>query len=264
MLQTEDDAIALPSDIGAQSCMFNYVVSAQKPTSVTHSACGNFTSTTSLNLIIGKCTRIEIHTVTDEGLQGILDVPVYGRISCLELVRISNEPKDLLFISTERYKFFVIEYDENTGELVTRANGDARGLSGRPTDSGQIGVLDPDSRVIGLYLYEGLFKVIPIQAPDFKDAYDVRLEELEVIDLKFIHCCAWPTLAVLYQDPKGGRHLKTYEIHDKVRNEHIEDISLKFSLCYTSLINTDPLILITKLYFNTDPLILCLLVPRLI
>ena len=42
-------------------------------------------------------------------------------------------------------------------------------------------------------------KVIPIQAPDFKEAYDVRLEELEVIDLKFIHRCLWPTLAVLYQ-----------------------------------------------------------------
>ena len=50
------------------------------------------------------------------------------------------------------------------GELITRANGDARGLSGRPTDSGQIGVLDPDCRLIGLYLYEGLFKVTSPQS----------------------------------------------------------------------------------------------------
>ena len=40
-------------------------------------------------------------------------------------------------------------------------------MSGRPTDSGQIGALDPDCRLIGLYLYEGLFKVTSL-----KNSYD--------------------------------------------------------------------------------------------
>lgn len=35
-----------------------------------------------------------------------------------------GEPQDLLFISTERYKFCVLAYDAKTGEIITKANGD--------------------------------------------------------------------------------------------------------------------------------------------
>lgn len=45
------------------------------------------------------------------------------------------------------------------GELVTRANGDIRDNVGRPVDNGQIGIIDPECRLIGLHLYDGLFKV---------------------------------------------------------------------------------------------------------
>ena len=45
------------------------------------------------------------------------------------------------------------------GELVTRANGDIKDNVGRPVDNGQIGVVDPDTRLIGLHLYDGLLKV---------------------------------------------------------------------------------------------------------
>ncbi|KAF3778186.1 hypothetical protein EJ110_NYTH43946 [Nymphaea thermarum] len=49
--------------------VWNYVVTAHKPTNVTHSCVGNFTSPQELNLIIAKCTRIEIHLLTPQGLQ---------------------------------------------------------------------------------------------------------------------------------------------------------------------------------------------------
>lgn len=38
---------------------------------------------------------------------------------------IQKEAKDLLFISTERYKFCVLGYEN--GEIVTHANGDVQG-----------------------------------------------------------------------------------------------------------------------------------------
>jgi len=196
----------------ATGSMYNYVVTAHKPTNVTHSLCGNFTAPGDLNLIIAKCTRIEIHNLTPEGLQGVVDVPVYGRIAVLELFRPPGMAKDLLFLSTERYKFCVLEYDSESGELVTRANGDIRGTTGRPADSGQLGMVDPDCRMIGLHLYEGLLKVIPMDGPNLREAFDVRLEELNVIDVKFLHGCKQPTLAVLHEDTKRQRHLKTYEV----------------------------------------------------
>ncbi|EIE24281.1 hypothetical protein COCSUDRAFT_28729 [Coccomyxa subellipsoidea C-169] len=196
-----------------QGCAFNYVVTAHKPTSVTQSIVGNFTSPTDINLIISKCTRIEIHTLTPEGLKGVADVAIYGRVATMELFRPVGESKDLLFLSTERYKFCVLEYDSETGELVTRANGDIEDQVGRPCDNGQIGIVDPGCRMIGLHLYDGLFKVIPIDDKgQLHEAFNMRIDELNVIDMIFLEGCAKPTIAVLYQDNKDARHIKTYEV----------------------------------------------------
>eukprot|EP01018_Ginkgo_biloba_P031082 Gb_27300 [translate_table: standard] len=202
--------------------IWNYVVTAHKPTNVTHSCVGNFTSPHDLNLIIAKCTRIEIHLLTPQGLQPMLDVPIYGRIATLELFRPHGEPQDFLFISTERYKFCVLQWDVEAAELITRAMGDVSDRIGRPTDNGQIGIIDPDCRLIGLHLYDGLFKVIPFDNKgQLKEAFNIRLEELQVLDIKFLYGCSKPTICVLYQDNKDARHVKTYEValKDKDFNE---------------------------------------------
>ncbi|KAB2091997.1 hypothetical protein ES319_A03G233400v1 [Gossypium barbadense] len=192
---------------------WNYVVTAHKPTNVTHSCVGNFTSPQELNLIVAKCTRIEIHLLTAQGLQPMLDVPIYGRIATLELFRPHGEAQDFLFIATERYKFCVLQWDSETSELITRAMGDVSDRIGRPTDNGQIGVIDPDCRLIGLHLYDGLFKVIPFDNKgQLKEAFNIRLEELQVLDIKFLYGCSKPTIVVLYQDNKDARHVKTYEV----------------------------------------------------
>ncbi|GJN15385.1 hypothetical protein PR202_gb02295 [Eleusine coracana subsp. coracana] len=173
--------------------VWNYVVTAHKPTSVSHSCVGNFTSPNQLNLIIAKCTRIEIHLLTPQGLQPMLDVPIYGRIATIELFR--------------------PHWDADKSELLTRAMGDVSDRIGRPTDNGQIGIIDPDCRLIGLHLYDGLFKVIPFDNKgQLKEAFNIRLEELQVLDIKFLHGCVKPTIVVLYQDNKDARHVKTYEV----------------------------------------------------
>uniref|UniRef100_A0A7N0V777 DNA damage-binding protein 1 n=1 Tax=Kalanchoe fedtschenkoi TaxID=63787 RepID=A0A7N0V777_KALFE len=173
--------------------IWNYVVTAHKPTNVTHSCVGNFTGPQELNLIIAKCTRIEIHLLTPQGLQPVLDVPLYGRIATLELFR----PR----------------WDAESSEVTTRAMGDVSDRIGRPTDNGQIGIIDPDCRLIGLHLYDGLFKVIPFDnRGQLKEAFNIRLEELQVLDVKFLFGCLKPTIVVLYQDNKDNRHVKTYEV----------------------------------------------------
>ncbi|KAF9588985.1 hypothetical protein IFM89_017664 [Coptis chinensis] len=192
---------------------WNYAVTAHKPTNVTHSCVGNFTSPHELNLIIAKCTRIEIHLLTPQGLQAMVDVPIYGRIATVELFRPYGEAQDFLFIATERYKFCVLQWDAETSDLITRAMGDVSDRIGRPTDNGQIGIIDPDCRLIGLHLYDGLFKVIPFDnRGQLKEAFNIRLEELQVLDIKFLYGCSKPTIVVLYQDSKDARHVKTYEV----------------------------------------------------
>ncbi|KAM7524858.1 hypothetical protein LguiA_014760 [Lonicera macranthoides] len=171
------------------SSIYNYVVTAHKPTNVTHSCVGNFTGPNDLNLIVAKCTRIEIHLLTPQGLQGIsataqqlhtgLLVYVLSDLpyALLEEPWISftsdlpTESQDLLFIATERYKFCVIQWDSEAAEVIPLDN------------KGQL-----------------------------KEAFNIRLEELQVLDIKFLYGCSKPTIVVLYQDNKDARHVKTYEV----------------------------------------------------
>ena len=50
---------------------------------------------------------------------------------------------------------------------------------GRPSDTGLIGIIDPECRMIGLRLYDGLFKVIPLELDSNKElkAFNIRFVE---------------------------------------------------------------------------------------
>jgi DNA damage-binding protein 1 len=121
-------------------------------------------------------------------------------------------------VTTDKLKFAVLEYDAVHSTIVTRANGDVRDSVGRQADVGQLATIDPDCRLIGLHMYDGVFKVMPLDSRgNLSEAYNIRLEEQNVLDLKFLHGAApsKPVLAILYQDSKGSRHVKTYEVNLK-------------------------------------------------
>ncbi|XP_030944017.1 DNA damage-binding protein 1-like [Quercus lobata] len=80
--------------------------------------------------------------------------------------------------------------------------GDVSDRIGRPTDNSQIGIIDPDCRLIGLHLYDGLFKVIPFDNKgQLKEAFNIRLEELQVLDIKFLYGCSKPTIVPHHPPP---------------------------------------------------------------
>ena len=140
--------------------LYHYVASAQKPTNVTHSALASFTGPDDINLVVIKCTRLEVHKLTpDEGLAPVLDVGVYGRVAAMEVYRPAGEQQDLIFLTTERFQFCVLRYNATRRVIETMAHGDVRNRIGRVTDTGPISGVDPDCRLIGLHLYDGLFKV---------------------------------------------------------------------------------------------------------
>lgn len=71
---------------------------------------------------------------------------------------------------------------------------------GRPSETGIIGIVDPECRMIGLRLYDGLFKVIPLDRENRElKAFNIRLEELQVIDVQFLYGCQAPTVCFIYQ-----------------------------------------------------------------
>nr|XP_054761206.1 DNA damage-binding protein 1-like [Lytechinus pictus] len=176
---------------------------------------GNFTSADDLNLIIAKNTRLEIYVVTPEGLRPIKEIGMYGRIEVLKLYKPPGQPKALLFVLTAKYNACILECvtENGTEEIITKAQGNVQDRIGRPSETGPIGIIDPECRMIGLRLYDGLFKIIPLDR-DNKElkAFNIRLEELNVIDVQFLYGCHQPTIVFLHQDPHG-RHVKTYEVN---------------------------------------------------
>ena len=157
-----------------------------------------------------KSTRLEVHTLTPSGLEAKLDVPIYGRVSALKLFKPPSKSQSLLFLLTERYKFCVLGYSSD-GKLLTVANGDVEDTIGRPAECGHICVVDENTTMIGLHMYDGHFKIIPIDDDGgiSEQAFNVRLDELKVLDLAFVGS---GMLGVLHEDTKGARHLRTYKV----------------------------------------------------
>jgi DNA damage-binding protein 1 len=96
---------------------------------------------------------------------------------------------------------------------MTVANGNVEDTIGRPAECGHIGIVDPKVSMIGLHMYDGYFKIIPIDADGklSEQAFNVRLDELKVIDVAFLDNGA---LAVLHEDTKSQRHVRTYNINN--------------------------------------------------
>lgn len=191
-----------------------YVVTAHKPTTVSNSVAGNFTSPLEKNLILSKNNKLEIYLVTKDGVKPLKEINIYGQVAVMKLFRPPNADKDSLFLLTNRYNAMILQC-VGSGEnlsIVTKASGNVCDRIGRPSENGILAVIDPEARVIGLRLYDGLFKVIPLDKDHMElRSWNVRMEEPEVQDLDFLHGCAQPTIVLIHQDI-NGRHVKTHEV----------------------------------------------------
>lgn len=72
--------------------------------------------------------------------------------------------KDRLFVLTQRYNAMILECQSNGEdiEIMTKAHGNVADKVAKKAETGILAVIDPKARVIGLRLYEGLFKIIPL------------------------------------------------------------------------------------------------------
>ena len=62
-------------------------------------------------------------------------------------------------------------------EIITRAHGNVADKIGKPSETGIIAIIDPDCRVIGVRLYDGLLKIIPLEKDSSEiKAYNIRLD----------------------------------------------------------------------------------------
>ncbi|EYB86908.1 hypothetical protein Y032_0271g887 [Ancylostoma ceylanicum] len=201
----------LPFKSGRHWMALNYIVSAKKASVVTDAVVGNFTGDEDMNLILAKVNRLEIVKVASDGLKVVQEVPVFGRIETIRLFRPKGENRDSLLILTAKNHLAIVAWDVEKNELITRAAGSVCDRVGRPSDYGPIACVNK-SGLIALRIYDGTLKII--QWEDNKDlkSFNVRFEDLAIVDLSFIETQGDSIrLAYISQD-SNGRHLKTVEL----------------------------------------------------
>lgn len=137
----------------------------------------------------------------------------------MKLFRPPGEVKDLLFILTQRHNAIILECakDGENIEIKTRAHGDVSDEISRESETGSLVLIDPHCKLIGLRLYDGLFKIIPLdkENKDLK-AFVIRMEELVICDMQFLHGVPNqnPTIVFIHSD-SANRNVKTYEVNLK-------------------------------------------------
>ena len=138
----------------------------------------------------------------------------------MKFYRPQGADKDRLFVVTARHLAMILE---TTGsgpslEIVTKAHGNVGDRIGKRSETGTLAIIDPEAKVIALRIYDSLLKIIPLENDQSElKAYNIRMEELHVYDIHFLHGCQQPTIVLLYQD-FHGKHVRTHEISLKDRD----------------------------------------------
>ncbi|CAK9300497.1 unnamed protein product [Gordionus sp. m RMFG-2023] len=226
----------------------SYIVSNHKSTAVNNCVAGSFTGPNDLNLILAKSSILEIYLVTPEGLKLLKEFPINGKIVSLQLFRSitnasakrshsqnssSDTQKEFLFLLTHKYNVCILECNRDQNDVIqisTKAYGNVQEKIGRPSETGMIASIDPEGRVIGLRLYDGLYKIIKLDDQNFLHqddksafefnskheikAFNVNIEERKIIDITFLDGFEVPMLALINQDSEG-RHFRTYKLSDR-------------------------------------------------
>lgn len=192
--------------------MYNYVVTAHKPSRVSHTAVGSFLAPDQRNLLVAKVNYIYVYTITREGLSCTIELPIYGTISGMHLMRMTGETQDHLVVITEKYKLCVLRWNAAESRCHVVSSGDMEDHFVSTAISERLSIVDPKAKCIALYQYKRLLKVIPTERDADKTAFNVRLMEDSVHDMVFLHGCQNPTIAILCSRGKDNRELRTYEI----------------------------------------------------
>ncbi|KAI8364768.1 mono-functional DNA-alkylating methyl methanesulfonate N-term-domain-containing protein [Radiomyces spectabilis] len=225
---------------------YKYVVTAQKPTSTEFCVKGPFTSPHETNLVLGKGTRIEIYTVTPEGLKPTLEFNIHGVIAHLSLYAPPTRDKASLFILTARHRYCILTYSEKTQQIITEMSGEV-GMPVQPRAQRDtcLGVIDPSHRYYATALYESMVTlIIPELGQKSKegasytrrtslrnregrrrqqtppDYMNLSLMDKTIVSMAFLQDTTEPTLLILYDDSMFRRYLQTFTID--LRNRELK------------------------------------------
>jgi len=153
-----------------------------------------------------KANRLEIWRPQEGSLHLFHSKLVHGTISVLQKLRPRDSPTALLFVGTDRFEYFSLEWNHETNQLDTIDDfHDVGEKFLRDSQSQDRCMVDPSGRYMGLLLWEGVMSVLRLRTrKGLQKKLDwmeqVRLSELYIRAGTFIHSeTGHPKIALLYQ-----------------------------------------------------------------
>jgi len=175
---------------------WNYIASVQKATAISHLTTAFFTTSEPAggnydhNLILAKSNRLEVYKLTQEGLERVIEVNLFGTISFLVTIPEHShcDSRDLLFVGTEDpARFSLLSFDN--GKIITRSSGELHQSSLNQSKTRPMCYYDHQGKYIAIHLYQHFVKILPLTTRShgeivLKAGFDVRLEDPVVLDMK--------------------------------------------------------------------------------
>ncbi len=166
-----------------------------------------------------KGNRLEVAELVGSKLKTILCIPINGRIVIVRKIRPPLCDADLLFVSTEKYHFCILQYNQAKHQVETIANGSLMDKCCRPAEHGQMVSVDKEGRLLVIHAFQGLIKVLPVDLKKctsgnikFKDPFNIRIDELMVQSIDFVldNDDERPLISILHQTVGFQQEVKSY------------------------------------------------------
>lgn len=193
----------------------SYCVSAKKASVVAESVVGNFTDHENVNLLVARGNRIDVQLVSPEGLKNVCEIPIYGQVLTMALVKCKREKLHSLIVVTEKWNMAVLTYRD--GKVVTRAAGSIADPTSRATDN-LFSITIHRSGLVAIRGFEGSVKMIQWEPGADVRHFNVRFDYPNVSDFKFVDTGDDEIFRVAFiYDDDHGKHLQFSDLnmHDK-------------------------------------------------
>ncbi|KAA6369369.1 MAG: hypothetical protein EZS28_035104 [Streblomastix strix] len=125
-------------------------------------------------LIIAKVQSLEIYRISRSAMIPISSIPINGRISVFEKMKLAFDKQESVVVLTQKHQLCIFDFDEHTHDLVTKVSTSVLDLVGRKLSREPIVVIDPQSKMIVMHIYQELLKIIPLDSSGrLREAFNV-------------------------------------------------------------------------------------------
>ncbi|KAL8922971.1 MAG: hypothetical protein Q9172_003349 [Xanthocarpia lactea] len=196
-----------------------YLAPIHRPSSVRHALKIRFLSPDEDSLVVAKANRLEIYSLSQDGLVLSHTRTLYGKVTMLERLQFAQSPTEHLFVGTDRYMYFTLFWDPESQQLCTQKTYvDQADKASRDSQTQDRCHVDPSRQYMMLQLYDGIITILPLLSKGKKkkssepfslgDPVPARIPEFFVRSSGFLYpredANVHPKIAILYTDDRDS------------------------------------------------------------